>query len=168
LSGVTTIQTGTPLTLTDSRGGSVYGNAATSTITLCPGATNASLATSGRDQSRLGGASGGTGWFNSGATVICAPAAIGSDTPAATGYGNAGQSIVTGPGQFNWDMALGKTTQVGGLREDAQLQFRLEFYNAFNHPQFNNPGTGFGSTLGVITSTSVAPRLIQFGLKYIF
>ena len=36
-------------------------------------------------------------------------------------------------------MALVKTTKVGGLREDATLQFRTEFFNAFNHPQFNNP-----------------------------
>ena len=55
------------------------------------------------------------------------------------------------------------------LRENAQLAFRTEFYNALNHPQFANPGTTFGTaTFGVITQTSVAPRLIQFGLKYIF
>jgi hypothetical protein len=110
-------------------------------------------------------------WFNT--SAICAipalPAALGGDG-LATGYGNMGQGIVKGPGQFNWDMSLGKMTKVGGIREDAQLQFRTEFYNAFNHPQFANPGTAFSSlsTFGVINATSVAPRLIQFGLKYIF
>ena len=168
LSGVTTVQTGTPLTLTDSAGGSVYGRAGTSTITLCPGVALGNLATSGRDQSRLGQSGSPSAWFNAGSSIICPPPAIGSDTPAATGYGNTGQSIIDGPGQFNWDLALGKATKVGGLREDAQLQFRVEFYNAFNHPQFNNPGTSLGSTFGVITSASVAPRLIQFGLKYLF
>jgi hypothetical protein len=45
----------------------------------------------------------------------------------------------------------------------------LEFFNAFNHPQFNNPGTSFTSaTFGAITSTSVNPRLIQMALKYTF
>ena len=35
--------------------------------------------------------------------------------------------------------------------------------------QFSNPGTNFGTAnFGVITRTSVAPRLIQFGLKYVF
>jgi hypothetical protein len=42
-------------------------------------------------------------------------------------------------------------------------------YNALNHPQFAAPGTAVGSaTFGVITQTSVAPRMIQFGLKYLF
>ena len=53
MTGLFVIQSGTPMTLTDSSGGTVYGSAAPSTITLCSGATNASLATSGRDQSRL-------------------------------------------------------------------------------------------------------------------
>jgi hypothetical protein len=170
VSGVTTVQTGTPMTLTDSRGGTIYGNANGSTAQFCPGSTNASVATSGRDQSRLGQA-GQSNWFN--LAAICAipffPVALGGDG-LARGYGNMGQSIVTGPGQFNWDISFSKITKVGGIREDAQFQFRTEFYNAFNHPQFANPGTAFNSssTFGVITATSVAPRLIQFGLKYIF
>jgi len=64
-----------------------------------------------------------------------------------------------------------KTTKVGGLREDATLQFRTEFFNAFNHPQFNNPAVvdvSKTTTFGQITTTSVNPRLIQFALKYVF
>ena len=143
------------------------GTAATSTGFFCSGMSNANVATSGqRSRREL------THWFNN-PGVFCAPTpypvALGGDG-AATGYGNSGQGIVTGPGQFNWDISLGKMTHVGGIREDGQLQFRTEFYNAFNHPQFGNPGTAFSSsaTFGVITATSVAPRLIQFGLKYIF
>jgi hypothetical protein len=45
----------------------------------------------------------------------------------------------------------------------------MEMYNALNHPQFAAPGTALGSaTFGVITQTSVAPRMIQFGVKYVF
>jgi hypothetical protein len=66
---------------------------------------------------------------------------------------------------------------VGGLNEAASLEFRAEFFNAFNHPQFANPGSSLTrdpktqlptGSFGLIQATSVAPRLIQFGLKYIF
>ena len=147
------------MSLTDRKGGSVYGFAGPATITLCPGATYKDLATSGTTSSRL------QNWFNK--QAVCSAPAIGSD--GSLGYGNTGQSIINGPGQFNTDFSIGKATTVGGLRENAQLAFRAEFYNALNHPQFSNPGTNFGTAnFGVITQTSVAPRLIQFGLKYLF
>jgi hypothetical protein len=61
-------------------------------------------------------------------------------------------------------------TKVGGIHEDATLQFRAEFFNAFNHAQFNNPATNLSSagTFGQITTTTVNPRVIQLALKYIF
>ena len=159
--GIIIIQSGLAMTLTDPRGGSVYGGAGPSTITLCSGANNASLVTSGRDQTRL------NSWINSGPTVICPAPAVGPD--GSTGYGNTGLNIITGPGQFNTDFSIGKTTTVGGIRENATLAFRVEFYNTFNHPQFSNPGTTFGTAnFGVVTQSSVAPRLIQFGIKYLF
>ena len=50
-----------------------------------------------------------------------------------------------------------------------QADDRLERYNALNHPQFANPGTSLNTAaFGVITQNSVAPRLIQFALKYLF
>ena len=157
--GIVILQSGLPLTLTDPNGGTVYGEAAPSTVTLCPGHTLGSLATSGSLESRLGG------WLNT--SVLCSPPAIGSD--GSTGYGNTGQSVLDGPPQLNTDFSLGKRTVVGGLREDAELAFRVEFYNSLNHPQFSNPGTTLGTAnFGVITQTSVAPRLIQFALKYLF
>jgi hypothetical protein len=159
LAGIAIVQSGLPMTLTDPNGGGVYGRAGVSTITLCPGASAASLSTPGGDLSRLGR------WIDT--SAICAPAAVGSD--GATGYGNVGPSVMNGPGQLNTDFSLGKTTRVGGLREDAVLAFRMEFYNALNHAQFTNPGTALGTaSFGVITQTSLAPRLIQFALKYLF
>jgi hypothetical protein len=161
MAGIIIIQSGLPMTLTDPKGGGVYGGAGPSTITLCPGASNASLVTSGRDQTRLGN------WINSGPAVICHAPVVGPD--GSTGYGNTGLNILTGPGQFNTDFSIGKRTTVGGIRESAELAFRVEFYNTFNHPQFSNPGTTFGTAnFGIITQSSVAPRLIQFGLKYLF
>jgi hypothetical protein len=56
--------------------------------------------------------------------------------------------------------------RVGGLREDANLEFRTEFFNVWNHAQYANPGTGAQTTsYGVINASSVAPRLIQFALE---
>lgn len=94
-------------------------------------------------------------------------------------FGNVGQASLLGPGQNNWDISLIKITKVGGLREDATLEFRTEFFDAFNHPQFNNPtattAPNGGAAVDVsvpadnqITSLSVNPRLIQFALKYVF
>ena len=104
-------------------------------------------------------------WIDS--SAICGAPIIGSD--GSTAYGTTGQSIMNGPGQFNTDFSLGKKTRVGGIREDAIVAFRMEFYNALNHTQFANPGTALDSaTFGVITQQSVAPRLIQFALKYLF
>jgi RNase P/RNase MRP subunit POP5 len=66
-------------------------------------------------------------------------------------------------------MSLIKTTTVGGLREDATLTFRTEFFNTFNHPQFNIPVVAVSaSNFGQINSASVNPRLVQFALKYAF
>jgi hypothetical protein len=116
----------------------------------------------------LGGANGGLGWFNRATfNSTCTTPAIGSD--GSTGYGNSPIGVILGPGQFNWDMSLTKTTTVGGVREGASLQFRTEFFNAFNHAQFNTPVTNVAaSNFGSILSTSVNPRLIQFALKYSF
>jgi Carboxypeptidase regulatory-like domain/TonB dependent receptor-like, beta-barrel len=159
LAGIVIVQSGLPMTLVDPNGGSVYGRAAPSTVTLCPGASYADLVTPGAPTERL------SRWIRTDA--LCAPAAIGSD--GATGYGTAGESIITGPGQFNTDFSVGRTARVGGLRENALLAFRMELYNGLNHPQFSNPGTTLGTaTFGVVTQNSVAPRLIQFALKYVF
>ncbi len=159
VSGIFTAQSGPPLTLTDPAGGGVFGRAGTSTVTLCQNAGAGSLVTPGSVHSRLGR------WIDT--SAICAAPVVGSD--GSTGYGNSGLSLMDGPGQLNADFSVGKTTTVGGIREDAVLSFRAEFYNAFNHAQFASPGTTLGTaTFGVITQTSVAPRLIQFGLKYTF
>jgi hypothetical protein len=156
-SGVTTFQSGLALTITDPTGGSIFGNASSSRAQLCSGFTQAQVATSGSVEDRL------ARYFNSAA--LCAPPAIGDGT----GYGDTGRGAFRGPHQANFDSALTKLTKVGGLNENASLQFRAEFFNAFNHPQFANPGTSFGSpSFGQIGATSVAPRLIQFGLKYVF
>lgn len=165
-SGVTTFQSGLPVTLTDSLGGSIFGSASTSRAELCPGFTPGQVVTSGGVESRLGN------YFNQGALADTPFSPAGCQLPAigdGTGYGNLGRASFRGPHQANFDLSLAKITTVGGLREGATLEFRAEFFNAFNHPQFQNPGSAVGTaSFGKIQATSVAPRLIQFGLKYSF
>ncbi len=68
----------------------------------------------------------------------------------------------------NWDFSIFKDTRFGP--EDRMgLQFRTEFFNLFNRPQFGPAGTTVGSgNLGVVSSTINNPRLIQFALRLTF
>jgi hypothetical protein len=71
-----------------------------------------------------------------------------------------------GPGQNNWDFSLIKNTKI---TEGTSLQFRTEFYNIWNHPQYNPPVNTRGDVgFGGIFSSSVPPRILQFALKYSF
>jgi hypothetical protein len=176
LSGVTTIQDGQPLIIADSRGGAIYGLSGTPSLILsraqmAPGMTYANIPTPGSVSTRLGGASGGPGYFNAAAFSVI-PNAVAPDGTVTngTGWGNMGQSAILGPGQFNFDVTLAKSTRVGGIHENAVLQFRAEFFNLFNHSQFSNPsGVNVAAgNFGQITSLSVNPRMMQLALKYVF
>jgi len=176
LSGVTTIQSGLPLTFTATNGTNAFGinGAGGDRPNLAPGCSHADLVTSGSDKDRLGGASGGPGFINRtcilGLTATGgAPAFIPVEVGGGTNFGNSGVGIIVGPGQNNTDIAIVKRTRVPFLGEGGNIEFRTEFFNAFNTPQFNNPSTNASAaTFGQITSTSVSPRIIQFGLKVNF
>jgi len=85
--------------------------------------------------------------------------------PATGLFGNAGRAVITGPGVNNWDMVLLKNTLI---QERFRLQFRSEFFNAFNHPGWGVPGHSMGSSSFGVVSSANAPRIIQFGLKLLF
>jgi hypothetical protein len=94
-------------------------------------------------------------WFNTGAFAF----------PPRGTFGNAGRNILTGPGTENVNLSLLKNIT---LRERLDLQFRAEFFNLFNHPNFNLPDNFLGSpTFGHILSAQ-SPRHVQFGLKLLF
>jgi len=85
--------------------------------------------------------------------------------PAVGTFGNSGRNPILGPGLNNWDLGLAKLTR---LHERVSLQFRAEFFNTFNHAQFNPPaGSVNGAGFGSITSAREA-RDIQLALKLIF
>ena len=95
------------------------------------------------------------GWFNSSAFAI----------PPRGSFGNAGRNILDGPGYQNVNASLMKNTN---LSERFSLQLRAEFFNLFNHPNFNLPDNFLGSpTFGRIISAR-EPRHIQFGVKLLF
>jgi hypothetical protein len=79
--------------------------------------------------------------------------------------GTADKRIFHGPGINNWDIALLKDTKI---TESKLLQLRFEFFNAFNHAQFQAPqGSILSSTFGYVTSAN-APRIGQVALKLLF
>ena len=94
--------------------------------------------------------------------------------PGPQQFGNAGRNILFGPGTKNLDFSIFKEFFFSEDRR-RRLQFRTEFFNLSNTPQFNNPNTNIGSAArGRISSAASTitlqriPRHIQFGLKFYF
>jgi hypothetical protein len=86
-------------------------------------------------------------------------------TPATGLDGTAGRDILYGPGFANWDLSFFKNIPI---HEGHRLQFRAEFFNIFNKPNFNPPVAVLNNpNVGVILGAG-AGRVIQFGLKYSF
>lgn len=80
-------------------------------------------------------------------------------------FGNSGRNILAGPGYQNINLSLLKNIQ---FTETKSLQFRFEFFNFLNHPNFDLPDIFLGSpTFGSILSAQ-SPRHIQFGVKFMF
>jgi hypothetical protein len=99
-------------------------------------------------------------WFNP-----CAFAAAPGE------FGNAGRNILIGPDFKDTDFSVLRDIRLG--RESRLLQFRAEFFNLFNHPNFDLPNSNFDtSTFGALQSANEfggrPPRQVQLGLKFIF
>ncbi len=156
LAGVITIQSGQYLTLTGSNGNNVFG-ITNDFAEIAPSCTAANLVTPGSLTKKL------NNYFD---TSCFAPYPVIGADGRGTGFGNLGSGVVTGPGQQNVNISLSKRTTI---TESTALEFRSEFFNAFNHPQFANPDTVVtDSTFGAISHTNVNSRIIQFALKFIF
>ena len=88
----------------------------------------------------------------------------------AVSRGTAGRNIITGPGINNWDMSILKSFRI---TESQSLQFRVETFNTFNHPQWSGINTlddqltNSQSTFGNVTG-SRSPRLMQLSVRFDF
>jgi len=138
VSGITQFQSGTPRNL---------------------GLTGATIGLAARPNVKPGSSAAGpktiAQWFNTAAFEM----------PPFGFFGNAGRNIIRGPGIHNWDFAVFKNFQV---RERGNIQFRAEWFNFFNHPNFDGVSTTFGSgNFGQVTSARTA-RVTQFALKLEF
>jgi hypothetical protein len=109
-------------------------------------------------------------WFNPACFTLQAPGT----------FGNLGRATLRGPGFWDTDFALLKTTKI---TEAVNLQFRAEFFNIFNHTNLGLPGLGAGAQGGAtlykgggvpngsasqIVTYVGTPRQIQFALKLVF
>ena len=158
--GIVTLQTGTPFNVTANNDGLVDGN--NPVYANCIGNPYAGATTNPKLYTTTG--------------FIINPAAFSQPGPGQ--FGTCAPYQFYGPGIQTWDLSVFKQFK---FTERWQLQFRAEFFNAFNHPNFANPNADIGSpasfgkvnnTLAPILGTDSGgpgdPREIQFGLKLYF
>jgi hypothetical protein len=95
---------------------------------------------------------------------------IGADG-VATDFGNTPNGILREPDEAVVDLSLAKSQKVGWPREGGNVQFRADFFNALNHPNFAGPDNTYTTTpsaFGKITAMSTNPRVIQLALRFAF
>ena len=175
-SGIGQFQTGSPFTIKsgqdNSRTGLNNDRAVLTGVSLAPVAIPGTNGLAANDKRN---------WMNAAAFDRCPNRATDPTCALSLGtFGTLGRNTYYGPGLTSWDMGMFKEFR---FRERFGVQFRAEFFNIFNHANFDNPGgTGTGASItsnmsvgqgnfGVLSRTNPAggdPRIIQFGLKLAF
>jgi hypothetical protein len=102
-------------------------------------------------------------WFST--TSFANPVAPWNGGPN-QGWGNAGKDAVVGPGlvNFNWSLFKNIPIKEGG----PSFELRFEYFNVFNHTQFNNIDQNSGDTNFGQVTTAYDPRTLQLGAKFKF
>ena len=82
-------------------------------------------------------------------------------------FGNCPVGVARAPGYTNLDLMLSKRFDISGPR---YAEFRIEAFNALNHPSFGPPARDISvpNTFGTITNTISSPRVIELVLKFYF
>jgi carboxypeptidase family protein len=153
LTGITAIQSGLPLTFTMGSDVALDGTGGAQHAQLVEGVTTRDIVLDHPNRDAFY-----RKFFNAGAFVPTA------EVPKGT-YGNAGRGLISGPARSNTDFSILKDF---AFREPWRLQFRSEFFNAFNQVNFSNPTTSVASgSFGRIRGAADG-RIIQFGLKLLW
>jgi hypothetical protein len=153
LSGIHTIQSGAPLTFLMGDDVALDGTFGDQHAQLQPGVTRSDIVLDHPDRASMV-----SRFFNTAAFVPT------NQVPRGT-YGNAGRGLISGPAFNSTDFAVLKDFLI---REPTRLQFRSEFFNAFNQVNFGSVSTTVNSSaFGRIRSAS-DPRIIQFALKLLW
>jgi hypothetical protein len=146
-STIITLQSGTPFTVYSAQDFSNTGSTSPRPDRICNGAGPQTV-----DE-----------WFNTSCfTTDALQQALASGNPR---FGNSGTEILNRPRLNNWDFALIKRQ---AITERLKLEFRAEFFDAFNTPHFDAPNSAIGSTGFGALGSAREPRDIQFGLKLTF
>jgi hypothetical protein len=153
LSGIHTIQSGAPLTFLMGDDVALDGTFGDQHAQLKPGVTRSDIVLDHPDRASMVAR-----FFNTAAFVPT------NQVPRGT-YGNAGRGLISGPAFNSTDLAVLKDFHI---REPIRVQFRSEFFNAFNQVNFGSVSTTVNSSaFGRIRSAS-DPRIIQFALKLLW
>jgi hypothetical protein len=150
VSGITRFSTGLPVTMLETDDRSLLGTSGSGPIQLptdTPDFTSGAL--------HFTNPRSGKPYFN---PSLFSPENLGQ-------LGTSSRRFFHGPGINNWDIAMQKDTQ---LTETMNLEFRTEFFNAFNHAQFGLPDGNINDATFGLVSTANPPRIMQLSLKLLF
>ena len=168
-SGIVTAQTGSPFTVVlagaPAASAAAFGNPARPDLVGNPfqaGTLPGNTGCTGPTQVRVP-----QSWFNPCAFAVPAAGLF----PGTFQFGTEGRNALTGPGFTNLDFGLAKSMALGS--EKHHLQLRGDFFNLFNHPNFDTPthvlgGSNFGKVLSANAYGDKPPRQIQLSLRYLF
>ena len=187
VAGIITAMSGLPIDIVDGGAGSFYGlnggNNALARPSWAPGATRNTAVSNVP-----------AGYFFNPFAFVRPVVTTGQMIPSSNGtaradalgtdIGNVGRNVLRGPKQTNVDFSIIKRFSIG---ESKNIEFRAEFFNLFNHVNFDNPIsnlnviTSSGGSIdantgriinpgdfGRIVATSSNPRLVELALKFNF
>ena len=155
VNGIVTVMSGTPFTVFDSDDVSEQGSAPEITGFS---ANRPNLVTG---QNPNAGPKTVNEWLNTAAFQRIIP----DPNSPVQQFGSEGRNVAIGPGYSDWDFSAFKNINV---TESKEFQFRAEFFNMLNHPNFRLPDSDISSPTFNQILAAQPPRLIQFALKFLF